>query len=88
MESPHSDGKKLVRAPIPKELDELGRVIVDGAFRVHKELGPGLLESVYEICLLHELKKRALTVQRQVELPVRYDNVTIDAGFRLDLVVA
>lgn len=61
--------------------------IVDAAFAVHSALGPGLLESVYEVCLVHELKKRGVKVERQVLLPVIYDNVRLDAGLRLDLVV-
>ena len=54
---------------------------------MHKALGPGLLESVYEVCLLHELNKRGVKVERQVSLPVVYDNLRLDAGLRLDLVV-
>ena len=54
---------------------------------MHRALGPGLLESVYEVCLLHELNKRGLKVERQVLLPVVYDNLRLDAGLRLDLVV-
>jgi len=62
-------------------------LIVDAAFAVHRALGPGLLESVYEVCLLHELNKRGLKVERQVSLPVVYDNLRLDAGPDLDLVV-
>jgi GxxExxY protein len=54
---------------------------------VHTALGPGLLESVYEVCLWHELHKRGLKTERQVLLPVVYDNLRLDAGLRLDLVV-
>jgi GxxExxY protein len=54
---------------------------------VHRALGPGLLESVYEVCLLHELNKRGLKVERQVLLPVVYDNLRLDAGPDLDLVL-
>lgn len=61
--------------------------MVDAAFAVHKTLGPGLLESVYEVCLAHELEKRRLTVVRQVTVPVLYDGVRLEAGLRLDLVV-
>src|SRR5512139_211272 len=61
--------------------------IVDAAFQVHKRLGPGLLESVYEAILEHELKKRGLAVQRQVVIPVRYDDILFDEGFRADLLV-
>ncbi|MFZ9739783.1 MAG: GxxExxY protein, partial [Prochlorotrichaceae cyanobacterium] len=57
------------------------------AFTVHSALGAGLLESVYEVCLEYELTKRGLKVDRQVALPVIYDNIRLDAGFRLDLLV-
>jgi GxxExxY protein len=67
--------------------DEVARHIVDGARAVHKTLGPGLLESVYETCLAHELTKRGLRTQRQVALPVYYDGIRLDAGLRLDLLV-
>jgi len=69
------------------ELDRLAKAVVDAAFRVHTELGPGLLEGVYEVCLAHELTKRGLRVERQITLPVLYDGVKIEAGLRLDLLV-
>jgi GxxExxY protein len=74
-------------APIPNELDTIGRAVVDSAFRVHKELGPGLLESVYEACLAHELSKRDLKVARQVAVPIIYDGQKLDEGLRIDIVV-
>jgi GxxExxY protein len=80
-------GTKPPRSPIPQELDQLARLVVDAAFKVHSQLGPGLLESVYELCLAHEVGKRGPTVERQVTLPVVYDGMTIDTGLRLDLVV-
>jgi len=73
--------------PIPPETNEVARQIVDAAFAVHTALGPGLLESVYEVCLAHELRKRGLSVRQQVVLPVHYDGVRLDAGLRLDLLV-
>ena len=82
----HQD-TKTPRLEIPAGVDGTARQVVDAAFAVHKTLGPGLLESVYEICLAHELTKRNLAVERQVALPVDYDGVRLDAGFRLDLVV-
>jgi GxxExxY protein len=54
---------------------------------VHSELGPGLLESTYEVCLVHELLKAGLTVEKQKLLPVVYDNIKLDAGYRIDLLV-
>ena len=73
--------------PIPPETNVIARQIVESALAVHKALGPGLLESIYQACLAHELSKRGLTVQQQVLLPVHYDGLTLDAGLRLDLLV-
>jgi GxxExxY protein len=61
--------------------------IVDAAFTVHKLLGPGLLERVYEVCFCHELSKRELKYQRQVDLPITYDGMIFDEGLRLDVLV-
>ena len=61
--------------------------IISAAMKVHTALGPGLLESCYEACLAHELANRGLVVQRQVELPVRYDGASVGAGFRIDLLI-
>lgn len=69
------------------ELDAIGKAVVNAAFKVHTELGPGLLEGVYEVCLAHELTKHGLKVERQIALPVLYDGVKIEAGLRLDLLV-
>ena len=65
----------------------VAKQIVDAAFAVHKGLGPGLLEKVYELCLCHELKKRGLSYQRQVDVPVVYDGLTFDEALRLDVLV-
>jgi GxxExxY protein len=73
--------------PIPKELDVIGKLIVDAAYSVHKNLGPGLLEKVYEICFCHELAKRGLSYLRQVDIPIVYDNLIFDEGLRLDVLV-
>ena len=62
-------------------------MIVDAAMEVHRELGPGLLESTYEECLCYELGLRRLHFERQVELPVRYKEVRLDCGYRMDVVV-
>lgn len=69
------------------EDDRIGNLVVDAAFNVHKNLGPGLLESVYEVCLCHELTKRGLKFQRQARLPIEYDDVVLDDGLRLDILV-
>ncbi|MBC7951658.1 MAG: GxxExxY protein [Rhodospirillaceae bacterium] len=68
-------------------LDILGRAIVDSVIKIHKALGPGLLESVYEHCLAHELRKRSIEVRQQVPFPVIYDGERIEGGLRLDLLV-
>ena len=66
----------------------LGEKIIGCALTVHKALGPGLLESVYEVCLTHELRKAGLDVKRQVPLRVVYDDIEIEAAYRLDLLIA
>lgn len=67
--------------------NELARDIVDAAFHIHKNLGPGLLESVYEVILAHELEKRGLSVARQQSVPITYDGIQFDEGFCADLIV-
>ncbi len=67
--------------------NEIARVIVDAAFKVHTTLGPGLLESVYEVALAYELRKRGLSVEQQKPVPIRYEEVEFDVGFRADLIV-
>ena len=69
------------------ERDPLTEKVIGAAIEVHRALGPGLLESVYETCLAYELSKLGLAVQRQLELPVSYKDVQLDAGFRMDLIV-
>ena len=73
--------------PIPVELDRIATQIVDACVRVHSKLGAGLLESVYKVCLAQELRKRGLRVETEVAVPVVYDDIVIDAGFRVDLLV-
>lgn len=68
-------------------LNDVGKQVIGAAIKVHSTLGHGLLESAYEICLHHELAKLGLDVQRQQPLPVVYDGVKLDAGYRLDLIV-
>lgn len=70
-----------------EEVERIGAIIVDSVFKVHSTLGPGLLESVYAICLAHELRKRGLRVEREVAFPVMYDGVLLETGFRADLLV-
>jgi GxxExxY protein len=67
--------------------NEIGAAIIAAAMKVHAAVGPGLLESAYETCLLYELEKQGLPVCRQVSIPIRYDDLTIDNGYRIDLLV-
>ena len=69
------------------EQEHLTESIIGAAIEVHRELGPGLLESIYEECLCHELHLRGLRFQRQVELPVTYKGLKLDCGYKLDVVV-
>ena len=73
--------------PLSEKEEDIAKKIVDAAYFVHKELGPGLLEKVYEICFCHELTKRGLSYQRQVGVPIIYDGITFDEGLRLDVLV-
>jgi GxxExxY protein len=67
--------------------NEIGRVVVDSAIAVHRELGPGLLESVYEVILAHKLRERGLRVERQVPVPIAYNGFKFDEAFRADILV-
>lgn len=73
--------------PIPESIENIAKIIVDSAYTVHVNLGPGLLEKVYEICFCHELEKRGLKYRRQVDNPIVYDNLTFNEGLRLDVIV-
>lgn len=67
--------------------NEIASVVVDCAYKVHSTLGPGLLESAYEVCLIHELNKSGLQTVAQKPLPVVYDTVRLEAGYRIDILV-
>ncbi len=69
------------------DIELVAKEIVDSALKVHRALGPGLLESAYQHCLAYELRKRGLRVETEVYLPVRYDGQEIDAGYRIDMLV-
>ena len=73
--------------PVGADVNRIGKAVLDAAFAVHSELGPGLLESVYEHCLDEELRAAGLSVERQVAIPVSYRSSRLDVGFRLDLLV-
>ena len=69
------------------EINEITKNIIGAAIEVHRTLGPGLLESTYEACLFYELEQMGLFVERQVELPIKYKNMYLEAGYRIDLIV-
>ncbi len=71
-----------------EEIEAIARQLVDAMLIVHRELGPGLLESTYQTCLAHELRSRGIEARCEVQLPVQYRGLTIDAGYRIDMVVA
>ncbi len=72
---------------LPPELEELGKEIVDAAYKVHKNLGPGLLKRIYEKCLCHELSKKGIASERQVDLPFKYDGLVFEEGLKADVFV-
>jgi len=67
--------------------NEIAKIVVDAAFHVHTKLGPGLLESVYEVVLAAQLRKRGLRVERQVPVPIQFEELAFDEGFRADILV-
>jgi GxxExxY protein len=67
--------------------NELAKIVVDLCVKIHKTLGPGLLESVYEAALVYELKKLSIPVENQIGIPVSYDQIIMDIGFRADVVI-
>lgn len=72
-------------APIPPEVETIGKKVLDAAYAVHTALGPGLLESVYEACLAHKLRQEKVLVETQVVVPVTFEGIRIETGLRLDL---
>ncbi len=74
--------------PLSDELERIGKEIVDSSYRVHKELGPGLLESVYEECMIYDLRRKGFKVDQQVVLPIEFDGRILERNkFRIDMVV-
>lgn len=67
--------------------NEIAKIVVDAAFHVHTKMGPGLLESVYEVVLAAQLRKRGLRVERQVPIQIQFEELTFDEGFRADIIV-
>ena len=84
----HLCGKKKHIEMKPSELEEvIGKDIVDCSYKIHKELGPGLLERVNEVCLEYELRLKGYDVKRQVDIPIKYKEIIFEEGLRLDLLI-
>lgn len=80
-----SNRKKF--APLSIEEEKIGKAIVNTAYYVHKTLGPGLLEKVYEVCFCHVLSKKGLNVHRQIDIPISFEGMIFEEGLRLDVLV-
>lgn len=72
---------------LSSDYDDIGEAIIGAAIKVHKAMGPGLLEKIYEVCLTHELRKAGFDVKRQVKLPIVYDGIIFEEGLQLELLV-
>ena len=72
---------------IPQDIERVGKIVLDAAYKVHTALGPGLLESVYDACLAYEIRQSGLLAETQLAIPVIYADVRVDAGLRLDILV-
>jgi GxxExxY protein len=72
---------------VSQEEDRIGKGIVDAAYHVHKELGPGLLEKVYEVCFCHVLAQKGFEIKRQLDIPIVFDGIIFQEGLRLDVMV-
>ncbi len=83
----HKDTKARLFEPIPPETEHLAKETVDAAFKVHSALGPGLIESVYRVCLAHELRRRGLKVETELAIPIVYEGLRLNADLRIDLLV-
>ena len=89
----HEDTKDLIEdfssyPSLPQKTERIAKEVVDAAYKVHTTIGPGLIESVYEVCLGYEFKKRRIPVRSQVPVPIVYDGVRLESALRLDLLVA
>ena len=69
------------------DIESIAKQIVDSAIEVHRTLGPGLLESTYQTCLTYELQSRGIKVETEVQQPIHYQNITLDAGYRIDMLI-
>ena len=73
--------------PIPADVERIGKVVLNAAFKVHSALGPGLLESVYQVAMKHALEKSGVGVKTDVKLPIMFEGIKLDSGLQLDLLV-
>lgn len=73
--------------PVTEEEERIAKAIINAAYSVHKELGPGLLEKVYEVCFCHVLKREGFHVKRQLDIPIIFEGIVFDEGLRLDVLV-
>ena len=85
--APRHEEPLMSYVPVSQREEAVAKQIVNAAYTVHKQLGPGLLEKVYEICFCHELKKLGLSFQRQIDIPIIYDSLVFDEALRLDVLV-
>ena len=83
----NKDDKRLRFNPISSHTEEIAKTVLDAAYQVHTALGPGLLESVYEACMVHELHLKNIKVKSQLTLPVMYKGMKVDSGYRVDILV-
>lgn len=88
MEDADDDARPATSEAADARIEKIARDIVDCGLKVHRTLGPGLLESAYETCLAHEIGSRGHSIRRQVALPVVYEGLKLEAGYRIDLLVA
>ena len=82
-----SSSTQMAFQPIPADVERIGKVVLNAAFKVHTNLGPGLLESVYQVAMKHALEKSGVTVKTDVKLPIMFEGIKLDSGLQLDLLV-
>lgn len=81
------DSNKNSFAPLSNEEERIGKAIVNAAYHVHKTLGPGLLEKVYEVCFCHVLSKKGFKVNRQIDIPITFEEMVFEEGLRMDVLI-
>lgn len=84
---PQKDHQKEKFDPLSQEEEKIGKAVVNAAYKVHKFLGPGLLERVYEVCFCHVLREGGFQVKRQIDVPIVFEQMVFDEGLRLDVIV-